>query len=106
MKRKSIWIAGVVGAATLALAQGSGSPILNAYVRTVNEAPALSVDYTAQMIGGSSVEYSIDLAKPNKARIDSPAQLIVADGTNITTYDKSCNTYFKEPQSQAALMDL
>lgn len=106
MKRKSIWLAFIAATATIAFAQGSGSSVLNAFVKTVNDAPAMSVDYTTQLIGGSQTEFKIDLAKPNKARIESPTQLIVADGSNITTFDKATNSFFKEPQSQAALIEL
>jgi outer membrane lipoprotein-sorting protein len=48
----------------------------------------------------------VDFAKPNKARIDSPTQLVVADGTTITTYDKGDKSYFKKPQTDADLKDL
>jgi outer membrane lipoprotein-sorting protein len=39
------------------------------------------------------------LAKPNKAMIDTPAMLYVADGKNYTVYDKKRNQYFTKAQS-------
>ena len=106
MKRKFAWTAGIVAIVSLALAQGSGTSVLQSFVKSLNEAPALSVDYTTQLVGGSPTEFSVDLQKPNKARIESPTQLIVADGNNITTLDRNANSYFKAPQTEEAFADL
>jgi outer membrane lipoprotein-sorting protein len=106
MKRKFAWTAGIVAIVSLALAQGSGTSVLQSFVKSLNEAPALSVDYTTQVVGGSPTEFSIDLQKPNKARIESPSQLIVADGNNITTLDRGANSYFKAPQTEETFSDL
>ncbi len=106
MKRKFAWTAGIVAIVSLALAQGSGTSVLQGFVKSLNEAPALSVDYTTQVVGGSPTEFTVDLQKPNKARIESPSQLIIADGNNITTLDRGANSYFKAPQTEEAFADL
>lgn len=107
MKKFTGWIMlGVVACAAVVLAQGNGTSVLNAFVKTLNDAPGLSVDYTAQMVGSSATEYKIKLNKPNQARIESNSQLIVADGKTITTYNKADKTYVKQPQTEADLMGL
>jgi len=84
----------------------SGTDMLNSFAKSLNGAKSVSATYSVQRIGGSSSTYVVDLAKPNKARIDTPTQLIVADGTNITTYDKGDQSYFKKPETDADLKAL
>jgi outer membrane lipoprotein-sorting protein len=64
------------------------------------------VTYTVQAIGGAPNTYTIELAKPNLAKIDSVYQLITADGANITTYDKKLKTYYKKKQTDAEVAKL
>jgi len=104
--RRLIAIGAVAGLAVWVLAQVSGTDMLNSFAKALNGAKSLSATYTVQRIGGGSATYKVDLAKPNKARIDTPSQLIVADGTNITTYDKTDNSYFKKPETDADLKGL
>lgn len=105
MKKYLGWIA-VASIAVVAFGQGSGKSLLESFVKSVNGSEAMSVVYTAQTVGQSSREYTLDLAKPNKARIESSSTLIVADGSTIVTYDKSAKTYFKQPQTQEDLLGI
>ncbi|HWA83027.1 MAG TPA: hypothetical protein VG820_06325 [Fimbriimonadaceae bacterium] len=104
--RRLIAIGAVAGLAVWVVAQVSGADMLQTFAKTLNGAKSLSATYTVQRIGGASATYTVDFAKPNKARIDSPTELIVADGTNITTYDKKDNSYFKKPETDADLKAL
>jgi len=104
--RRLIAIGVAAGLAVWVVAQVSGSDMLNSFAQTLNGAKSLSTTYSVQRVGGNSSAYSLDLAKPNKARIDTPSQLIVADGTTITTFDKKDNSYYKKPQTDADLKDL
>src|SRR4051812_29118568 len=104
--RRIIAIAAIAGLAVWVLAQVSGTTMLSDFAKSLNGAKSLSATYTVQRIGGSPVSYSVDLAKPNKARIDTPTQLIVADGSTITTYDKNDKSYFKKPETDEDLKNL
>lgn len=104
--RRFIVIGAVAGLAVWVLAQVSGTDMLKTYSTALNSAKSLSTTFTVQKIGGSASTYSVDLAKPNKARIDTPTQLIVADGTTITTYDKKDKSYFKQPETDGDLKAL
>jgi len=98
-----------VGAATLAaviVAQGQGSQLLANFTKALNDAKSLSTTYVVQPVNGSPTNISVELAKPNMAKIDTPTQLIVADGTNITTLDKKEKTFYKKPQTSADLLEL
>ncbi len=66
-------------------------------------AKSLTATCTVQRSGEAPVVYDVRLEKPKKLRIDSPGQLIVADGASITTYDKSEKSYDKRPESDAEL---
>jgi outer membrane lipoprotein-sorting protein len=96
----------VAGLGVLAFAHVRSSEALDGYAKALNGAKSLSAGYTVQVIGGAVDEYKLDLAKPNKARIDTPTQLIIADGTTITTYDKGDKTYYKTPQTDSDLKKL
>lgn len=104
--RRLIAFGAVAGLAAFVLAQVSGTDMLAGFAKALNSAKSLSTTYTVQRIGGGSANYSLNLSKPNKARIDTPTQLVVADGTNITTLDKKDNSYYKKPQTDADLKDL
>lgn len=103
--RRLIAFGAVAALAAWVVAQTSGGTMLDAYAKALNGAKSLSTTYTVQKIGGTASTYSLDLAKPNKARIDTPTQLIVADGTNITILDKHDQTYYKKPETDGDLKD-
>lgn len=90
-------------AAAALVAQGSGSGVLNGFVKALNQADGLTATYTIQKLGGAPDTYKVSLAKPNKARVETPSQVIVADGTTIVTYDKQTNQFVKRAQTPAAL---
>jgi len=73
------------------------------FTKALNSAQTLSVTYTSQIVGAASTTYKLEFGKPNLAKIDTPTEQIVADGTNITTYDKKKKTYYKKKQTDEAL---
>lgn len=97
--RKLIALGSIAGLAMLVLAQVRGTDMLADFAKALNGAKSLSATYSVQRVGDVASTYKVDLAKPNKARLDTPSQLVVADGTNITTYDKKDKSYFKKPQT-------
>ncbi len=104
--RKTLALATLCCVAGFALAQ-SGQGLLDAFAKALDGAQTLSTTYTVQTIGSGAPEtYTLDLKKPNQARIDEPTRLIVADGKTITSYDKAQKTYFQEPQSDKGLAGL
>lgn len=97
---------GLAVASALVLAQGTGSNSLDAFNKALNSAKTLNATFTVQPIGGVASTYNIEFAKPNKARIDTNSQLVVADGKTITVYDKKDKSYYKQPQTDAELKAL
>lgn len=96
--RKLIGIAGIAAVAIFAFAQG-GKDLLSGFSETLNKADSLSATYSFQQVGAAPSAYVVTLQKPNRARIDRPNELIVADGKTIVTLDKKSNTYFKKAQT-------
>ena len=106
MRRTAIALATLAGAGALTalvFAQGGGTSALTQYADTLNKASSLSVDFTTRNGDEAPVSYSVSLAKPNLARIDTPDKLIVADGKNVTTLYKARNNYIVAPQSDGDL---
>jgi outer membrane lipoprotein-sorting protein len=85
---------------------GRGPEVLNAHVAALHGAQSLKATYSVQLVGSAPTIFHVELAKPNRARIDTPTQLIVADGKQIVTYDKTAKTYFRQPQTDAELKAL
>lgn len=108
MKTIGIVVAGCVGGAALAhvFSGISGQPILTDYAKTLQSAKAFKVDYTIQTVGGIPQTLRVELSKPNLARIETPNSLIVADGKNISTYDKAGKTYMVNPETDKGLNNL
>lgn len=105
--RKLIGLTAFAGLAIMAFAQSGGKDLLAGFAKSLNSADTLNVSYTVQLLGGGAAQpYQVTLKKPNMARIDTPKELIVADGKTITTYDKAGNTYFKKAQTKEDLARL
>lgn len=95
-------IAGVAIAAAIALDAGH----LKSYVNKINSSEGLDVSYTISEVGGTQAKYRVALAKPNMAMVDTPDKTYVADGTNLTVYDKKRNSYFVKAQPENAFKDM
>lgn len=105
--KRTAFIAGIGALAALAIMgfrqANSGIDLLKSHFDALNKAESVKATYTVMPIGGAATSYTIQLAKPNMARIEKPSAIIVADGVNITFYDKNDNTYYKRAQTQAEL---
>lgn len=92
--------------AASALSQGTGFRTYEASIKALNDASSLKVTFTSQLLGGAPLSYSVELAKPNKARIETPTEIIYADGTTVVTYNKAQKTYYKDPQTKDTIAKL
>lgn len=100
---KVLGLVAVAGGVGLAIAASVVSPTLDSFAKSINAAKSLSVTYTYQSVEGVRSEYTVDLKKPNLARIDEPGKTVVADGSTITIFDKAKNIFFKQPETDEAL---
>jgi outer membrane lipoprotein-sorting protein len=94
--------ASVAVAAAIAVDAGH----LASYVNKVNSSPGLDVTYTVNEVGGTQTKYHVVLSKPNMAYIDMPGKTYIADGKDLTVYDKKLNSYFVKPQPQDLLPEV
>lgn len=101
--RKYIWLITLGAAAIVVAAQGG---LLAGFAKQLNQAKSLKATYQAGSVSGAMSNFDVTLAKPNLARIETPSQLIIADGTKILTYDKASKSYFSDPQTPAGLNEL
>jgi len=83
---------------TLGFSKDSGQSFLTAFAEALNHASSVKSHCVIQGVTAAPTQYTIVLAKPNLARIDSPESLTIADGTNITTYLKAKNEYYVVPE--------
>jgi thiol-disulfide isomerase/thioredoxin len=97
--RKAFVFFGAAALAAVIFAQGQGNQLLANFGKALMDAKSLSTSYKVLPVGGTPIEINLELAKPNMAKIDTPSELIVADGTTITTYNKSEKSYYKRPQT-------
>jgi len=97
--RRFLGIGAAAALAVFVLAQVSGTNQLDSYAKALNSSKSISATYTVQKPNMAAATYKIDFAKPNMARIDTPNQIVVADGKTITTYDKAENSFYKKPQT-------
>jgi thiol-disulfide isomerase/thioredoxin len=104
--RKYLWIAPIAAAAAVVVAQSGAGQAISNYAKALSEANTLKAKFTVMRLDGAPATYNIDLAKPNMARIDTPGELIVADGTNVIRYSKGEKTYYKEPQTEEVLEEI
>jgi len=93
-------------AVALALAAPQAGGVLPAHVKALTAADQLSATYRVTKVGGAAEKYTVQLTRPNKARIESPTQILVADGSNVTIYMKADKTFFKKAQTDEVLKGL
>jgi len=108
MKNRATWAAalGALGLAAVVTAAVSGASAMDKFDRTLTSAQALDVKFTVREVGGAPAEYHVTLAKPDKAKVETPEKTVVADGQSITTYLKKDKVYFKNPQTPSALLSV
>jgi len=104
--RRNLFLFVGIAAAALAFAKVSNSTLLTDFGKAINDAKSVQTEYTFQTIGKSSDPYSVILQKPNMFRIETPSQLVVGDGKQVTTYDKEEKTYYKQPQGDVDVKSL
>jgi len=105
MNGKRMLIAAPVVAISVAAFALFSAPSFDSFKSTLLKAEGVSA--TVQVnVGSTKSEYKIDLAKPDRVRLETDAQLIVADGKEITTYIKAKNQYYTVPQTAQALSEV
>lgn len=108
MFRSIIGISIVTALAACGFGQGNthGRALLDSFNKAIYDAKSLSVTFSSQTITGARGDYAIDLVKPNKARVETPHVILIADGTNITTFSKDRQTYCKQAQTDSGLKQM
>lgn len=76
------------------------------FVTKISGAKTLKASYSVMQIGGTAEKYSVAFGKPDTLKYDTPKQTIVADGTNITFYQKDSKKYFTRKQTPAEFSKL
>jgi outer membrane lipoprotein-sorting protein len=79
---------------------GDVSPNMRAHADAISAAAGLQVRYTVTPVGGAAQEYRIAFSRPGMARIETPKRIVVSDGETVTVYDRSSNSFTKQPYAQ------
>ncbi len=103
MKKRGILVAGAAALALMAVAGMKGSA-LDSFAQTLGGAKGLDVAYTMTVVGGKTANYTVSLAKPDKARIETPTMLIVADGKTVVRHMKGDGVFYKKDQTKEELL--
>ncbi len=104
--RRTFGLFTLAAVAVAAWAATGPSGLLADYAKSINSAQSLSTSYMVQEVGGVMTRYQVDLKKPNLARIEEPDRVVVADGSQITTFEKTQKIYYKQPETDASLAEL
>ena len=83
---------------TLALIGSPANANLSAFNSALYKAQDFNASFKVTEVGGGVADYSVSFSKPNKARVETPEKIMVADGTNITVFMKSSNSFYKKAQ--------
>lgn len=100
--RKTLGILMLAGLSALATPAFAPSGLAD-FSKALQDAKTLKANYTVQAIGGARDRYTVELQKPNLLHIETPTQILVSDGKNLTTYDKADGVFYKQPASAAAI---
>lgn len=78
----------------------AGSPGFTNWQQTLASKNSISGKVVVQVVGGASSTVSFDFKKPNLFRIEKADEVLVGDGTTITTYEKKGKIFYKRPQTK------
>jgi hypothetical protein len=108
MNRKWPFAASILalGALAAAITFDVNNPLLNSHIDKLKVAPSLTIAFTVNKIGSELEDHKLVFSKPGLLRWESPATVVIANGTSILTLDKKSNSYFEEPQTPEALKKL
>ncbi|MBX3115485.1 MAG: thioredoxin family protein [Fimbriimonadaceae bacterium] len=104
MKSTRLLLAVPVLAVAMTATALMSAPAFDNFKSTLGKAEGVKAEVSINDASGTH-KYTITLAKPNKARIDTASQLVVADGNEITTYVKDKNYYYTTPQTPQSLAE-
>jgi outer membrane lipoprotein-sorting protein/thioredoxin-related protein len=104
--RRTLGFIALLSIAAAAVAGVVADTKLINFEKALTDAKSVKATYTVQTIGSSPDAYNIALKKPNLARLDTPTQLIVADGSKIYVLDKAQKAYYKKNQTEAELKSI
>jgi len=103
--KKKIMLGAAVASAVAIMAMVE-STALAPYVQAMQGAQSLQAEYSVSQVGGTTEKYSIQMSKPNLLRLNTPTTLTVADGKQITYFDKKLNSYYTADQTPEKLMEI
>lgn len=101
--RAMLGLAAATGACAVIATAYQSSGTLQPIVEAMQKAEGLKATYTVTPMGKPALNYSVNFAKPDKARIDTPSQTIVADGKTMTFFLKKDKVYYKKAQTPELL---
>lgn len=92
--------------AALAGVQGVTAPdLLAKHVASLQQAKALSVNFTVRRIPAAEQEYSLKFSRDGMVRIETPASVLVTDGKTIWEYFADSNEYTERPGGVKDILD-
>lgn len=87
-------------------AQETGLRLVQGHGEALRKAESLRVVFTLQAVGGAPSRFEIEMAKPNRLRLQTPERLVVADGEKITVFDRQSKQFFRKPQNEEAFREI
>jgi thiol-disulfide isomerase/thioredoxin len=94
-----------LAAAALVLTNAPAKTQLDNFTAKINAADSLNVSYKVIEVAGATTDYVVNLAKPNKAHLETPGRIIIADGDKITYFDRKSNKFYKKTQTPELLKE-
>lgn len=104
MRNRWIVLGGIALIAASAMALQAAGSLLQGHAAALQKAEGYSARVVSISPGGGRVQSSVELAKPNFLRIDTPTTLTVADGEHVYTLYKSQNVFTKKPANTENLV--
>jgi len=96
----------VFGAIAVGFKLDVTNPLLKSHVDTLKNAPSLTVTFTVNTIGTGIEDEKLTVSKPGLVRWETPAKIVIANGTSILTFNKKDSTYTEEDQTKDSLRNL
>jgi hypothetical protein len=96
----------VFGAIAVGFKLDVSNPQLKSHVDALQKAPSLTVTFTVNTIGTGIEDEKLTVSKPGLVRWETPAKIVIANGTSILTFNKKDSTYTEEDQTKDSLRNL
>lgn len=87
----------------VAVTRDVDNSLLKSHTDALQKAPSISITFTVNRLGSEIQDEKLVISKPGLVRWETPAKIVIANGTTISEVDRKSNSYTETDQTPESL---